>query len=383
MQKILEGSQAVAQIIKSINPKVISAYPITPQTHIVETLADFKAKGDVDYEYVLAESEFAAASIIEGASARGVRVYSATSSQGLLLMAEVLFNIAGMRLPIVMTIANRALSGPINIWNDQQDSVTVRDSGWLMFYAEDNQEATDLHLEAYKIAESANIPVLVNMDGYVLTHTYEPVNIPEKKEVDKFLPAYQPKKGTFLDVHNPKTIGAFAMPETYMQIRENLFSDIENSKKIITKIHQQFKKQFKRGSGNGLVETYKIADADIVLVSFGSVLGTIKDVVDEERKLGKKIGILKIRCLRPFPFAEVNKYLRQAKSIAVIEKCVSLGYEGILASEIKAACYENNVPGKVSSFIVGLGGKDVTKNDIREIISSAKNYKQRINFIYE
>lgn len=380
MKELIEGSQAVAKIIKLVKPAVISAYPITPQTHIVEALADYKAKGLANYEYILAESEFAAASIIEGAALRGVRVYSATSSQGLLLMTEVLFNIAGMRLPIVMTVANRALSAPINIWNDQQDAVTMRDSGWLMFYAEDNQEAADMHLEAYKIAENLHLPVMVNMDGYVLTHTYEPVDIPDIKLVKKFLPAYKPAKGDYLDVKNPRTFGSFATPETYMQIRENLFLDIKKSKIYIKKVHQEFTKIFKRSRGDGLIDTYKIADAETVIISFGSVLGTIKDVVDEERNKNKKIGVLKIRCFRPFPKEEIVKYLRKAKNILVIEKCLSLGNEGILANEIKAAAYDAKLKGKINSFIVGLGGKDVTKKNIRKIIQTQDKGTQ---FIYE
>lgn len=379
MKELIEGSHAVAKIVKLINPAVVSAYPITPQTHIVEELAKMKAKG-ADFEYVLAESEFAAASIIEGASLRGVRVYSATCSQGLLLMAEVLFNIAGMRLPIVMTVANRAVSAPINIWNDQQDAVTVRDSGWIMLYAEDNQEAADMHLEAYKIAESLNLPVLVNMDGFILTHTYEPVDIPELKIIKKFLPDYKPKAGTYLDTNDPKTFGAFATPETYMQIREQLFEDLKNSKKVIKKTHQEFKKIFKRSYGDGLVDAYKINDAKTVIVSFGSVLGTIKDVVDEERKKGKKIGILKIRCFRPFPKEEIVKALKKVKNIIVIEKCVSLGNEGILANEIKAAVHDAKLKTEIFSNIVGLGGKDVTKENIRKIIRT-KN--KETNFIYE
>lgn len=382
MRKIVEGSHAVAETVKLIGPEVISAYPITPQTHIVEALADYKANGEANYEYLLAESEFAAASIVEGAAVRGVRAYSATSSQGLLLMTEVLFNIAGMRLPIVLTVANRALSGPINIWNDQQDAVTVRDSGWIMLYAEDNQEAADMHLEAYRIAEQVRLPVMVNMDGYILTHTFEPVDIPSQQQVKKFVGEYKPAKGEFLDVKNPKTFGAFATPETYMQIREDLFKVVEKSKITIKKTQQEFKKQFKRGYGDGLVDTYKISDADTVLVSFGSVLGTIKDTVDELRAKGQKVGVLKIRCLRPFPFTDVNKYLRKAKHIAVIEKCISMGYEGILASEVRAACYDKKVEGFISSFIVGLGGKDVTKENIKNIIKKSKTTKKRVEFIY-
>lgn len=383
MKKIIEGSHAVAEIIKLIKPAVVSAYPITPQTHIVERLADFKAQGAVSYEYVLAESEFAAASIVEGASARGVRVYSATSSQGLLLMTEVLFNIAGMRLPVVMTVANRAISGPINIWNDQQDSVTIRDSGWISLYAEDNQEAADLHLQAYKIAECLNLPVLINMDGYILTHTYEPVDIPDQKLVKKYLPDYQAEKGQYLDVKNPKSLGTFATPETYMQIREDLFNSLAASKKTIKQAFADFKKIFNRGAGDGLVEAYKTKDADVILISMGSLLGTMRDVVDELRAKGKKIGILKIRCFRPFPKAEIIKNLSKAKNIAVIEKCVSLGNEGILANEIKAAAYEGKLKSNINSYVVGLGGKDITKKDIIKIIEKSKKAATNTQFIYE
>ncbi len=212
MRQILEGSRAIALTIKNIKPGVISAYPITPQTHIVEDLAQFKANGEADYEYVRAESEFAAASIVEGASATGVRVYTATSSQGLLLMNEVIYNIAGMRLPVVLTCANRAVSAPINIWNDQQDAMSVRDAGWIMLFAENAQEAVIQHVLAYKIAEKLKLPVMVNVDGYVLTHTYEPVIIPTASQIRKFLPDYKPALGEYLDPKKPITFGAFAAP---------------------------------------------------------------------------------------------------------------------------------------------------------------------------
>ncbi|MFA4834397.1 MAG: pyruvate ferredoxin oxidoreductase, partial [Patescibacteria group bacterium] len=259
--QILEGSRAIALTIKNIKPAVISAYPITPQTHIVEDLAKFKADGEVSYEYVRAESEFAAASIILGASATGVRVYSATSSQGLLLMAEVVFNIAGMRLPIVMTCANRAVSAPINIWNDQQDAMTVRDAGWIMLFAENHQEAVDQHIIAYKVAEKLNLPVMVNVDGFVLTHTYEPVIIPETKQIKKYLPDYKPKAGQFLDPANPVTMGAFATPAHYMEIRQDLHDDLISSLEVINeeyikynKVIQNSKFKIQNSTNNGLVE---------------------------------------------------------------------------------------------------------------------------------
>src|SRR6056297_2601302 len=248
MSKLMEGSQAVAKVVNLCEPAVVSAYPITPQTHIVEDLAKYKADGKAKYEYIRAESEFAAASVVLGASATGVRTYTATSSQGLLLMTEVLFNIAGMRLPVVLTCANRAVSAPISIWNDQQDSVTVRDSGWLMLYAEHNQEVADMHLMAYKIAEKSRLPVMVNMDGFLLTHTFEPVDIPSKLQVRKYLPKYKAPKGSILDPQDPKSLGCFATPDYYFEIRQELAEDVVKSKKVIKKSMREFKKIFKRGN---------------------------------------------------------------------------------------------------------------------------------------
>lgn len=378
MRKILEGSHAVAEAVNLCEPGVVSAYPITPQTHIVEALADYKAQGKGKFEYILAESEFAAASIVEGAVAAGVRSYSATCSQGLLLMAEVLFNIAGMRLPLVLTVANRALSAPINIWNDQQDAVTVRDSGWIMLYAEDNQEALDLHIKAFKIAEKVKLPVMVNMDGYILTHTYEPVDMPSANQVKKYLPAFKPASDDYLNPKDPKTFGAFATPETYMELREDLFNIIKDSKNVIKQENNNFNKIFKRKSGNGLIDTYKIKDADTVLISFGSIIGTMKEAVDGLRKKGEKVGILKVTCFRPFPSEEIQKALAKAKNIAVIEKCVSLGNEGILGGEVKQILKK-----PVKNFIVGLGGKDVTREMIKDMVKKTKSNNKDLEFIYE
>jgi pyruvate ferredoxin oxidoreductase alpha subunit len=374
-RQFLEGSHAVAEIIKLIKPAVVAAYPITPQTHIVEDLAKLKASGKADFEFINAESEFAAASIILGASATGVRTYTSTCSQGLLLMTEVLFCIAGLRLPVVITCANRAVSAPINIWNDHQDAVTIRDAGWLMLYAETNQEAVDLHLLAYKLAETLRLPVMVNMDGFVLTHTYEPLVIPTQEQVNKFLPAYKPEAGTYLDVKNPVTIGALASPDSYMEIRKQLAQDVYSSPDLIKKYNTDFKKVFGRSIGdNGLVEEYKTKDAEVVLVAMGSICGTIKEVVDEVRERKQKVGLLKIISFRPFVDDEVIKSLSKAKYIAVVDKSISLGAEGILAAEVKRAAY-NRCKGKIQSFIVGLGGRDVTKEMIEQIIFDIKKDK--------
>lgn len=393
MKQILEGSQAIAHIINNIGPAVISAYPITPQTHIVEDLAQLKADGKANYEYVRAESEFAAASIVVGASATGVRTYTATSSQGLLLMTEVVFNIAGMRLPVVMTCANRGVSAPITIWNDHQDAMTVRDAGWIMLFAENHQEAVEQHLLAYKIAEQINIPAMVNIDGFVLTHTYEDVEIPEAKEIKKFLPGYKPVKGTYLDVKNPVTLGAFAQPAYYMEIREELHNDLLSCQKIILEEYESLKKlvptaikksEKKARVNNGLIEYYGPAKPKTVLVAMGSLVGTIKDVVDEltdSFKIEESVGVLKIKTYRPFPAEEIRKIIKQAHHVAVIEKAISLGAtDGPLTLDVKA-CAMNHVVAKIQGYTVGLGGRDITKKMIKDIIEDVKKDNDASKFV--
>jgi len=372
----MEGSQAIAAVINNINPAVISAYPITPQTHIVEKLAKLKANGEANYEYVRAESEFAAASIILGASATGVRVYSATSSQGLLLMAEVIFNIAGMRLPIVMTCANRALSGPINIWNDQSDVMSIRDAGWIQLFASDNQEAVDLHILAYKLAEKLNLPVMVNVDGFILTHAYEPVAIPDRKTIKKYLPDYKAARGTYLDPNNPVTLGAFFTPAHYFETREDLHNDGLAAIGTIKKEYQSLVKIIgRKNKDNGLVEYYGPKKPETILVALGSVVGTLRESVKDNNK----VGVLKIKTFRPFPAAEINKIILRAKNVAVIEKAISLGQAGPLFSDLKAALPNNKL--NLSNYIVGLGGRDVTQKMIKSIIVSAKKINKQTKFI--
>lgn len=394
--QILEGSHAIALTIKAIAPAVISAYPITPQTHIVEDLAKFKADGEADYEFLRAESEFAAASIILGASATGARVYSATSSQGLLLMAEVIYNIAGMRLPIVMTCANRAISAPINIWNDQQDAHAVTNAGWIMLFAENNQEAVDQHIMAYKIAEQLKLPVMVNIDGFVLTHTYEPTIIPDEKLIKKYLPDYKPTKGQFLDPANPVTLGAFATPAHYMEIREDLHNDLVASLKIINEEYYKFQKIFnpnlkikklkiKNSAESGLLEYYGPEKPETILVAMGSVVGTIKDVVEKE----KKVGILKIKTYRPFPAEAIINAIKNAKYVAVIDKAITLGHMGPLAIDIMAVVQNKQASfgklriKKIQSFVMGLGGRDITKKMIKKVIGEVRKKDERVRFIGE
>ncbi len=386
-KQILEGSRAIALTINNIKPAVISAYPITPQTHIVEDLAKFKADGIGDYEYVRAESEFAAASIVEGASATGVRVYTATCSQGLLLMTEVLFNIAGMRLPIVVTCANRGVSAPITIWNDQQDVMTIRDAGWIIMFAENHQEAVDQHIMAYKIGEKLSLPVMVNIDGYILTHSYEPVIIPTRAQIKKYLPDYKPAKGKYLDPANPVTFGAFARPQYYMEIREDLHNDLRDSLDLINEEYEKYNKLMKSGStaslavgplNDGLIEYYGPKKAKTILVSMGSVVGTMKEVVDKV----KGVGVLKIRTYRPFPEEAILNILKKAKNVAVLDKSISLGHTGPLASDIKAAA-QGKLNANIQSFIVGLGGRDITQEMIKKIIGEVGKSDEGVRFVGE
>ena len=389
---ILEGSRAIALTVNNIKPAVVSAYPITPQTHIVEDLAALKAEGKADYEYIRAESEFAAASIVAGASAAGVRTYTATSSQGLLLMAEVLYNIAGMRLPVVLTCANRGVSAPITIWNDHQDAMSVRDAGWIMLFAENHQEAVEQHILAFKLAEKLKLPVMVNIDGFVLTHTYEGVVIPTAAQIKKFLPAFKPGKGEFLDVKNPVTFGAFAAPAYYMEIREKLHNDLVRGQKTINEEYRRLcevipaaikERETSARIANGLVEYYGPKNPKTVLVALGSLVGTIKDVIDEENKkfrLSGSIGVLKIKCYRPFPAAAIFEVIKKAKYVAVVEKAISLGAIGPVALEV-AATVKNRARIKVQSFVVGLGGRDITKAMIKEIIRDVKQKNDALKFV--
>ncbi len=365
-KQILEGSRAIALIVKNIEPAVISAYPITPQTHIVEDLAKFKADGQATYEYVRSESEFAAASIVLGASAKGVRSYSATSSQGLLLMTEVLYNISGMRLPVVMTLANRAISAPINIWNDHSDAMAVRDAGWIMLFAENNQEAVWQHLLAFKIAEKMALPVMINVDGYILTHCYEPTYIPDKKIIKKFLPSYKAKAGTFLDSKNPMTMGAFMTPQHYQETRKKLVSDFNLAISEIKKEYQLLQKVMgiekeKNVIDNGLIEYTGNKKAKTIVIAMGSVIGTIKSAL-----LGQKnVGILKIKSYRPFPEKEISDIIKGAINIIVIEKAISPGNHSPLCLDVMAISSDKQ---KVKSFVSGLGGRDISEEEIKKII---------------
>lgn len=373
MKKVLEGSMAISDSVRMAEPKVISAYPITPQTHIVEHLSQMVADGDLKSEFVMVESEHSAASVVLGASACGVRTYTATASQGLLYMEEVIYNIAGMRLPVVLTLANRAISAPINIWNDMQDAMAVRDTGAIMLFAENNQEAYDMHIQAYKIAEHPDVmlPVIVNVDGFILTHTFEVIDTIDSIEaVREFLPPLNMQYK--LDVDNPYSFGTLGEPSVYMESRYNLSNAVNNSLGHITAAADDFKDMFGRYHGS-LTEAYKMDDADTVIIAMGSVLGTIKDVVDGLRDSGKKIGVLKIRSFRPFPEKDIVDALRGVKNAIVVEKAVSLGKGGILSMEIRDVLYRHGMTSvNVNGYTIGLGGRDITPKNISDLVARSE-----------
>jgi pyruvate ferredoxin oxidoreductase alpha subunit len=369
MMRFIEGSIAVAEAARLCRPDVVSAYPITPQTHIVEALAEMVADCKLDAEYITVESEFSALSACLGAVAAGSRAYSATTSQGLFLMFEVCFNLAGMRLPMVMTVANRAVSAPISIWNDQQDSISLRDSGWIQFYAEDNQEAADLHYLAYKVAEDHQVllPAMVCFDGFILTHTYEPVDMPTQEQVDAYLPKFVPHEK--LDAQDPISFGMLATPDYYMEFRYANDQALQRSKEKIREAGKEFGAKFGRDY-SAFVEGYRLEDAETVIVALGSLCGTVKEAIDEMRAAGKQVGLLKIRVYRPFPGQELAAALKGAKRIAVLDKNISLGSKGAVALEVKDALYGSGIP--VLDYIVGLGGRDIRKRDIARIVELAE-----------
>ena len=335
MKKFLEGSWAFAEAALLCRPGVVAAYPITPQTHIVEHLAKFVADGRLKAESVNVESEHSAASVVLGSQIAGVRSFTCTSSQGLLLMGEVVFCIAGMRLPIMMVCANRAVSAPINIWNDQQDSIALRDSGWLQFYAENSQEGVDLMIVGQKLAENSKVmlPVMVCVDGFILTHGMETVDMPTQEEVDRFLPAYNPPYK--LDVDDPMSFGLLGDPTVYTETRFAIQKTMEEILDLIPKVNKEYKDITGR-EGILLVEEYKTDDAQIILVAMGSVCGTIKDVIDSQRQQGKKVGLLKVVTYRPFPKQAIKKALNKCEYVSVIDKDISLGSDGALFTEVKS-----------------------------------------------
>lgn len=363
MLKQVEGSKAVADTVACCRPEVICAYPISPQTHIVEGLSRIVKSGELkNCEFVNVESEFSAMSVAIGASATGARTYTATASQGLLYMVEAIYNASGLGLPIVMTVANRAIGGPINIWNDHSDSMSQRDSGWIQLYAETNQEAADLHVQAFKIAEELSLPVMVCMDGFILTHASEQVDIPEQDQVDAYLPPYVPRQ--ILDPENPVSIGAMVGPEAFTEVRYLTHVRTLRALDVIPQAAKDFENIFRRDSG-GLIRPYFCEDAETVIIALGSVLGTIKDVVDERRNRGESIGVLGITTFRPFPFAAVRNALQKAVRIIVIEKAFAIGVGGIVSENVMSAISGRDI--SCYTVIAGLGGRPITQSSLQAL----------------
>lgn len=359
----IEGSQAIARAVALCHPQVVCAYPITPQTHIVEGVGELVHSGVLkDCEFINVESEFAALSVALGASAAGVRTYTATSSQGLLYMMEAVYNVSGLKLPIVMTLGNRAIGSPINIWNDHTDAMSVRDAGWIMLFAEDNQEAVDLHIQAFAIAEEMKLPVMVCVDGFILTHAYESIDIPTQDQVDEFLPDF--KFAHRLDIDDPCAIGAMVPPSAFTEVRAIAHRTQFEALEIINNQALAFNRIFGRKSG-GLVHRYSLDGADTVVVCMGSIAGTIKDAIDELSEItNRKIGCLSITSYRPFPSEEINSVLAGIKNIIVLEKAFAVGKGGILSDEVKISINSNNV----KTVVAGLGGRPITKSHIKGIL---------------
>jgi pyruvate ferredoxin oxidoreductase alpha subunit len=367
MLKQTEGSHAVAEAVALCRPEVICAYPISPQTHIVEALGEIVKSGALaPCEFINVESEFAAMSVAIGASAAGARAYTATASQGLLFMAEALFNASGLGLPIVMTVANRAIGAPINIWNDHTDSMSQRDCGWIQLFAETNQEALDLHVQAFRLAEELSLPVMVCMDGFILTHAYERVDVPSQAQVDAYLPKFNPRQ--ILDPAEPVSIGAMVGPEAFTEVRYLAHVKQMQALELIPGWAAEFRRAFGRNAG-GLVRPYAIEDAETVVVALGSVLGTVKDTVDEMRAQGVKIGVLGVTCFRPWPHAAVRTMLGGAKRVVVLEKSLAVGVGGIVSTNVRTALTGRAVP--VYDVIAGLGGRAITKASLARAFSHA------------
>lgn len=376
----LSGDEAFAYGIRLAKPDVISAYPITPQTIVVEQLSEMVESGSLDAQFIQVESEHSALSCAIGASAVGARTFTATSSQGLLYMAECLYYAAGGRFPIVMMNANRSTALPWNIYGDQRDSISLLDCGFIQVYAKDAQESLDLAIMSYYIAEDANVstPIMVNLDGFVLTHTYETVEVPTTKQADTFLKPYQTKN--CMDLDEPRNLGFSAGPEynDIFKYKEHL--GLLHAKSVIAKAEIEFGKIFGRFY-TGLIETYETKDADYVLLTLGSIAGLCQEVVKKLREKNKRVGLIRLRYLRPFPITELQQELKDVKAIGVLEKDISFGNEGTVYTNVNSALYNHNPTIQSYNFIGGLGGKNITKEDIYEIFNQIERGTLRVTFL--
>ncbi len=369
MKRVIEGSHAVAEAVRLAKVQVISAYPITPQTHIVETLSEYCAGGTMNARFLRVESEHSALAALIGAQSCGVRTFTATASQGLALMHELLHWTSGARLPIVMAEVNRALAPGWNIWTDQTDSLAQRDTGWIQIYCEDGQEVLDSMLQAYRLAEWVYLPVMVVLDAFYLSHTYEPVDVPTEDEVNRFLPPYRPRFQ--VDTENPCAFGQLVPPGSYMKMRRDIAMAMEEALTCLREIQDEFYEIFQRRYD--AVEAISCEDAEIILVTSGTVTSTCRLLLKSLRDRGENVGILKMKLFRPFPTAMVRNAVSRAKKIAVIDRNFSFGASGIFAQEVRAALC--NAPGHppVFGYIAGIGGLDITVELLEEIYWKTKN----------
>lgn len=379
------GNEAMAEAMRQINPDVVAAYPITPATEVVQLLSNFVADGLVKTEFVAVESEHSAMSACIGAQAAGVRAMTGTASQGLILMSEMLYIASGLRLPIVMAEVNRAISSPINIHCDHSDTMAVRDSGWIQIYSENAQEAYDNLIQAVRIAEKAMLPVMVTIDGFIISHGMEAIDVLEDEEVTEFIKEYKPAH-PLLDVNNPVTVGAIDFTDYFFEHKRQTIEAMQRSKDVIQKVSQEFSKRF--GRRYSLFEEYKLDDAEIAIVLIGSAAGTAKVVIDKLRDHGIKVGLLKIRVFRPFPGLELREALKDIMAIAVMDRADGLNtVGGPLYEEIKAILYEVEQRPKIVNYIYGLGGRDTTLrhiegvfNDLSEVVRTGQ-IKEPVSYL--
>jgi pyruvate/2-oxoacid:ferredoxin oxidoreductase alpha subunit len=370
MKRVLEGSDAVAEAVRLAKAEVISAYPITPQTHIVERLAEFCADGRLNARFLRVESEHSALAALIGAASMGVRTFTATSSQGLALMHELLHWTSGARLPIVMADVNRALAPGWNIWADQTDSLAQRDTGWIQLYCETGQETLDTTLQAFRLAERVDLPVMVLLDAFFLSHTFEPVDIPDQEAVDRFLPPFQLPFA--LNTQNPFSLSQLAPPNVYMEMRRSIHDAMTQTLDEFAVVEEDFEKIF--GRRYGAVETIACEDAEIILVTSGTITSTAREVIEQLRSRGEPVGILKVKLFRPFPVALIRQSLSRAKKVAVIDRNFSFGASGIFAQEVRAALCGVPERPPVFGYVAGLGGRDVTTGAVEEIYRHAESH---------
>lgn len=371
LKELITGNEAVSTAVRLARVQVIAAYPITPQTSVAEKLSLYCAEGMLDADFIKVESEHSAMACVIGASNTGVRTFTATSSQGLALMHELLHWASGARLPIVMANVNRALGAPWNIWCDHSDSMAQRDTGWMQFFCESCQEVLDTVLIAFRLAERVSTPAMVLLDGFILSHTAEPVDVPEPETVDRFLPPLNPS--AVVDPREPRTFHAVTSPEYFTEFKQQQFAAAAGAERVAREVSAEFAQVF--GRTWPLTESFMVEDAETVLVAAGTSAGTCRHVVRQLRAQGKKVGLVRVRMFRPFPYADIRAMLGRAKNVAVLDRSVSPGADSPLCQEVKSALYGldgGSAAPRVYGFVAGLGGRDIIPEHIERMVAVAE-----------